>query len=173
MNVVDRYKGWEVKHIKEDANSKQFPYAVAMINFCYDMNIGTFIRNANAFGAEEIFYVQEKKKYDPRGAVGSYHYKKITHLKSIEDLMKLSWKNGFGYKFVCVENNVGRESIPLSEFKWPTDPLIIFGSEKEAIPDQLLDYSDYLVEIPMYGTVRSLNVGSCSAIVMNDCISKL
>jgi len=171
-NISDKYKydrliKWTTELIKEDLQSKAFPYAVLMENFAGDFNIGTVIRNANAFNAREVFYLG-RKHYDRRGTVGTHHYTNIVHLPEIDDLKKLKEK----YTFVGVENSVPT-AMPLAEFKWPDRTLLIIGEEGVGITSETLALCDHYVYIPQFGSVRSLNAGVASGIVMNDFITKI
>ena len=166
MNVVDKYKGWEVDLIRQDVQANVLDHAICMVNFEYDFNLGTLVRNANAFGAREVFYVQDRKKWDRRSSVGVQNYTDVIHLKTLYDLFDLRDK----YTFVAVENGIGAKR--LGKFKWPKNSLIIMGSENQGIPQDVLNFCQYKVEIPMMGSVRSLNVGTASGIVLNDYVSK-
>ena len=165
-NVLDRYKHMTVDQIRHSVLSKTFPYAVLMEQWVGDFNISTMIRNANAFGAREVFYVG-KRKFDRRGTVGSHHYVNLNHLRAIEDVKKLKEK----YHFVCFENNV-EKTVMLSDYHWPKMPLMIFGEEGTGITDEMMELADDVVAIQQYGSVRSLNVGTCSGIVMHDFLSR-
>ena len=46
------------------------------------------------------------------------------------------------------------------------NPLFIFGSENHGLNNYILDNSDLILTLPNYGSVRSLNVGTTSGIVM-------
>ena len=165
-NVMDQYKAMTVDQIRHSVLSKTFPYAVLMEQWVGDFNISTMIRNANAFGAGEVFYVG-KKKFDRRGTVGSHHYISLNHLRTIDDVKQLKDK----YHFVCFENN--RDStVPLADYQWPKMPLMIFGEEGTGITDEMMELADDIVAIQQYGSVRSLNVGTCSGIVMHDFVSR-
>jgi len=167
LNVVDKYKTWSIDLIKEDVESKALPYAVCMVNIEYDFNFGTLVRNSNAFGAREVFYLQDRKRWDRRSAVGTNHYTKTHHLKTIDDLKSLKdrYEN-----FVGIEQVAG--AISMSDFTWKRNSLVIFGSENMGLSEEILDLCDSHVYIPMLGSVRSLNVGTCSGIVLQDCASQ-
>ena len=127
-NVIDKYKNdrlirWTTELVKKDLQQNAFPIAVLMENFAGDFNIGTVIRNANAFNAKEVFYLG-RKHYDRRGTVGTHNYTDITHLPSIEALSALKDR----YTLVGLENSVSG-AIALDKFKWPDNPLLIIGEE--------------------------------------------
>jgi len=167
MNVIDKYKEWQVDLIREEVQKNAFPYAVLMENWGSDYNLSTLIRNANAFGAKEVFYLKEKKKWDPRGAVGTQHYTNVEHLSSYEEVDKLKKR----YKFVAVENGLWHAET-LVNYKWAPDTLLVFGEEGNGLSERLLAMCEDVVYIPQYGSVRSLNVGTTSGIIMNDLVSK-
>jgi tRNA G18 (ribose-2'-O)-methylase SpoU len=171
-NIIEKYKNdrltkWTTELIKKDLQSKAFPYAVVMENFAGDFNISTVIRNANAFNARCMYYLGNKH-YDRRGTVGTHHYTDVIRLKTREELLKLKEE----YTFVGVENSVPN-AMPLAEFKWPSNTLLIIGEEGVGITPETLALCDHCVYIPQFGSVRSLNAGVASGIVMNDLVTKI
>ncbi len=48
-NVADRYRYWTVEAIVADLDGRRHPFHVAIENWAHDLNIGTVVRNANAF----------------------------------------------------------------------------------------------------------------------------
>jgi len=171
-NVADRFKNASVEEIRETLRETAFDYAVLMEHWKGDFNISTMVRNANAFNAKEVFYIG-KKRWDRRGAVGTHHYTPLNHISTLEDVLALKEK----YTFVAFDNNVEKYDIAkLDDFEWDRlekPPLMIFGEEGEGVTSTLMEWSDYVVEIPQYGSVRSLNVGTSSGIVMYDYTNKI
>ena len=170
-NVIDRYKNWSTESIRRDLQRTANPFAVCMEHWQGDFNISTLIRNANAFNAKKVCYLG-KKKYDRRGTVGTHHYVNIDYLGiSYSSLVNL--KNE--YTIVAIDNNVPN-THKLGEFDWnmlEKPPLMVFGEEGVGLTDEVLKIADYSVEIPQYGSVRSLNVGTSSGIVMYDFVQSL
>jgi tRNA G18 (ribose-2'-O)-methylase SpoU len=136
-----------------------------------DYNIGTLIRNANAFNVEKVFYVG-KRRFDPRGAVGTHHYVDVVHLSgSIYELVK--YKKD--YTFIAIDNNVPNTQ-KLRNFDWSMlekRPLLLFGEEGVGLTEEAKKLADYTIEIEQYGSVRSMNVGTASGIVIHHCINSL
>jgi tRNA G18 (ribose-2'-O)-methylase SpoU len=170
-NVVDKYKNWSTNSIKKDLRRSANPFAVCMEHWQGDFNISTLMRNANAFNARAVFYIG-KKRFDRRGTVGSHHYIHFTHLeRGISQLVELKDE----YTFVGIENNVSNTK-KLGKFDWGTlskPPLFIFGEEGLGLTEETLEIIDLCVEIPQYGSVRSLNVGTSSGIIMYDFVEFL
>ena len=163
-NVIDRYNNWSTESIKRDLQRTANPFAVCMEHWQGDFNISTLIRNANAFNAEKVFYLG-KNRFDRRGTVGSHHYVDLVFLDGgISQLVELKKQ----YTFVAIDNNVP-ETHKLGNFNWSElekPPLLIFGEEGVGLTEETLKLADYTVEISQFGSVRSLNVGTSSGIIM-------
>lgn len=167
-NILDKYWNWTNDLIKEDVVKHTFPYAVLMQNFDHDFNIACLIRNANFLGAKKIYYFSDTKKYNKKPTVGTHHYSCIEHLATLDKVKELQKE----YTFIGIENNIDIPTIDIRKFNWPKNPLMIFGSESEGIRKEILSLCTSLVEIPTWGSVRSMNVASTSAICMFDYINK-
>jgi len=163
LAVRDAYKGMAPEEIKAALDTRRFPFAVCVANVEYDFNLGTIIRNANAFLAREVV-IFGRRKMDLRGAMDAHVYENIVHVRDAAELAAHARERG--YALVCFEEAPG--AMPLAEFPWPPDPLMIFGQEGPGIPDEVRALADATVFIPLFGSMRSINVGVASGIAMND-----
>ena len=170
-NVIDKYKNWPTDAIRRDLQETANPFSVCMEHWQGDFNISTLIRNSNAFNARRVYYIG-KKRFDRRGAVGTHHYVDLNYLDNdysrLVDLKK-------EYTIVAVDNNISN-THKLGEFDWLSlekPPLMLFGEEGVGLTTSALEIADYCVEIPQYGSVRSLNVGTSSGILMYDFVRSL
>lgn len=166
FNVADRFKSHTVEEIKQELQRTAYPFAVAMENWRGEFNFSTLVRNANAFNAKEVFYLGDKK-WDKRGAQGVYNYTEVKWLPTIDDFIKLKDR----YVIVGVDNVAG--ACSLRHYHWPRNALMVFGSEGTGLTPEMISLCRELVEIPMYGSVRSLNCGVASGIMMYDYVEKL
>ena len=170
-NVIDRYKNWPTESIKKDLQRTANPFAVCMEHWQGDFNISTLIRNANAFNAKKVYYLG-KRRFDRRGTVGTHHYVDLVFLgDKYNELVELKKY----YTIVGIENNVPN-TYKLNEFNWLSlkkPPLMLFGEEGVGLTKEALKITDYCIEIPQFGSVRSLNVGTCSGILMYDYMMNL
>ena len=165
-NVINEYKHLTNEEIKLEVEKNKFPFAVLFEGWISDFNVSSGIRNGNCFGARDIFYMG-KKQIDKRGCQGSYLYSPITYIKSYEELAQLKKD----YVFVGVENNIpGSKNI--SDFKYPDNSLLIFGCEGIGLTKNMIALCDVIIEIEQRGSVRSLNCGTASGIVMFDYCNK-
>jgi tRNA G18 (ribose-2'-O)-methylase SpoU len=158
-----------VPEIKEYYINNTIPAASAMMHVTGDFNLSTLIRNSNFFGYEKVFYVGGKKHYDRRGTVGTHNYIDVTFIKTEEEFVKTIKDQG--YTLISIENNVNYECSDLFQFMDNVNvkdikPIFIFGEEQKGLSDYILDNSEHILTISGKGTVRSLNVGTASGIVL-------
>lgn len=169
-NVVDEFKSLSNEEIIKAVDERSHNFAVMMTQLTGDFNFSSVIRSANALGAKDIFYYG-KKKFDRRGATGSYIYKKITYLKEFGELVSLKEK----YNFIALENNIDRKCENIKNFVWPTNKpnLIMIGEEACGLQNEFLDLCDHFVFIDMVGSIRSVNAAVAGSIAMYDLVSKV
>lgn len=163
MNVIDDYKFMLIDEIKFHLNAKRAEYTSVFINLEKDFNKSVGVRNHNAFAGKDIWFVG-KKQWDRRGSVGTYHYEDVHHAANWEIFME-NKPNG---PIICVENVGGSKQVSLENFIIPKNAIFVYGEEKGGIPEYILEYADYILSIPMWGSVRSLNVSVASGIIMYE-----
>jgi tRNA G18 (ribose-2'-O)-methylase SpoU len=157
-----------VEEIRGELDRRRRPFASLILNIDYDLNIATIVRTHNAFCGQEIFYLG-RRKYNRRGCVGTYIYEHLTHFGTLEEALEGIPKH---YTWVGVDNRPG--AVPIGEFNWPENPLLVFGQEQEGLDflPQLPYHCSQVVYIPQTGSTRSLNVGVASGIAMYDLSTK-
>ncbi len=165
-NIVNFLKYWTDFEINEHLDKKRHNFAVLCCNFAGDFNLGTVIRNNNAFLAKEVF-IYGNKRWDRRGALGTHHYSHIKHLPTTNHLDEIK-----DYTWVGVDN-IDKISVPMDSYVWPDNALLCFGEEQHGLPPEVIARCRDIVYIRQFGSVRSLNVGSASAIAMYDYTSKM
>lgn len=168
MNVLDNLKNTSVENIKQYCFDKTIDAGVAMINVAGDFNFSTMVRNANFFGFRSVYHIAPKKKWDKRGSVGTHNYTPVFHFYDFETLFDSLKKDG--YMVFAIENNIPSYSwktVSLYDYLEPINRIVfLFGEEKNGLSADVLDLVDGILTIPGYGSVRSLNVGTASGIVL-------
>jgi tRNA G18 (ribose-2'-O)-methylase SpoU len=168
-NLIDHYKYWTDDAIRADLETKRHNFSVICCNIGNDFNIATIIRNANAFLAKEVV-IYGNKKYDRRGTVGTHHYTNFRHVKSIDNLGSYIEEIVSQYegkvKLLGIDNVCEAKDINAFDFDPNVHYIMIFGQEQIGVPKDVLDMCDEILFIKMYGSVRSINVGTASGILM-------
>jgi len=167
MNVIESLKHLTVDEIRSQCQKNSICASVGMVNIEGDFNLSTMIRNANFFGFRSVHYIG-KKKWDKRGSVGTHHYTPLYHHKNESSFISQCSTR----TIIAIENNIpqyNHKTVNLFDYKFDniSEPIFLFGEENRGLSDWILDRSDIIITIPNYGSVRSLNVGTTSGIIMS------
>ena len=162
-NVADRYRYWSVEAIVADLDRRRFPLEVAIENWEHDFNIGTVVRNANAFGVRRV-HIVGRRRWNRRGAMVTDRYLEVVHQPTIEDLAAHAEVERLA--LVGIDNLDG--SVPIETTSLPARALMIFGQEGPGLSAAARDAVTLLCSISMYGSTRSINAGVASGIAMHS-----
>ena len=168
-NLIDKFKGLPNEEIIAELDKSRIPLEIAIENLAHDFNIGTVVRNANAFNVARV-HIIGKRKYNRRGAMVTDKYLHIDHFATVEEFMADAHARNM--KVVAVDNN-RPESKPLASTKLVPNSILVFGSESDGISQELLDAADQAFYIEQLGSTRSINVGCASAIAMYEAVRRL
>ncbi len=161
-NVVDRYRYWRREAIVADLDLRRHDFHVAIENWQHDLNIGTVVRNANAFLAAEVHIVGHRR-WNRRGAMVTDRYQHVRHHPEIAGFV--AWARAEGLVVVGIDNLPG--SRPLESVTLPRRCVLLFGQEGPGLSQAARDACDQLFSIAQYGSTRSINAGVASGIAMH------
>jgi tRNA G18 (ribose-2'-O)-methylase SpoU len=166
-NVVDRYRYWRIQAIVEDLDRSRFPFHVAVENWQHDLNIGTVVRNANAFGAAAV-HIVGRRRWNRRGAMVTDRYQHVVHHPDGASLLAFCEEEGLVP--VGIDNVDG--AVPLESVVLPERAMLVFGQEGPGLSSEVRAAVPLLCEITMYGSTRSLNAGVASGIAMYEWVRR-
>ena len=161
-NVVDGYRYWSREAIVADLDSRRHPFHVAVENWEHDLNIGTVVRNANAFMAAGV-HIVGRRRWNRRGAMVTDRYQHVTHHPDVADLV--AWADTAGLDVVGIDNLPG--SVPLESTVLPERCVLVFGQEGPGLSDAVREVATMVCSIAQYGSTRSINAGVASGIAMH------
>ena len=157
-------------------------YVIAVIENPKDIrNIGTIIRNVNALGVEKTYIIDPKhklpndwQKMREKGplsgsSVSAIKWSFVKRFDSTEDCIDHLKKNR--YTSVVTSPHIkGNKNVILHEADFTTYSKLAvwFGNESKGISDLAVKHSDLCVNLPMFGMVESLNLGTSSGIVLYE-----
>ncbi|MNS71462.1 tRNA (guanosine(18)-2'-O)-methyltransferase [compost metagenome] len=158
-NVEDRYRYWTVAAIKADLDKSRVDLHIAIENWQHDMNIGTIVRNANAFNVAAV-HIIGKRHWNRRGAMVTDRYLHIEQHQTVADFVAAMR----GRHIIAVDNLEG--AVPLSGAALPKEAVLVFGGEGPGLSHDMRAASEQMVMIEQFGSTRSVNVGVAAGIVM-------
>jgi tRNA G18 (ribose-2'-O)-methylase SpoU len=161
-NVIDRYRYWRIEAIVADLDQHRNPFHVAIENWQHDMNIGSIVRSANAFGAETV-HIVGRRRWNKRGAMVTDRYQHVLHHAGLDDF--LEWSRDRQLPVVAIDNVPG--SVPIETFAIPTRCVLLFGQEGPGLTGEAIASADAVLEITQFGSTRSINASAAAAIAMH------
>lgn len=164
-NVIDKYRYWSVEAIKKDLDMSRVDLHVAIENWQHDLNIGTIVRNANAFNASAV-HIIGKKHWNRRGAMVTDRYLNIFQHKTVEEFVSYV----AGRQIIAIDNVEG--SVDLSKNLLPKNAVLVFGGEGPGLSREMIKASTKMIRIEQLGSTRSVNVGVASGIVMYEWVKQ-
>jgi len=159
----------------QEKEIKRNPIYLVLDNVLDTYNIGSLFRLSDAIAAEKM-YICGEVEYPPnsrihKAAVGTEEWVPWEHNLSAVDVIKKLKSEGV--QIICVEQD--SRSIPFSllpmKQKFPC--AIVMGNETTGISHEVLDLADVILELPMFGVNKSLNVWGTGAVIAYKVIEGL
>lgn len=162
-NVADRYRYWRMPAIIDDLDTRRHPFSVAIENWQHDANIGSIVRSANAFLAQDV-HIIGRWRWNRRGAMVTDRYQHIEHHLELSDLT--SWAATRHLPVIGVDNIAGAQPLPGATL--PERCVLLFGQEGPGLSAPALAACAQVVGITQFGSTRSINVAAAAGIVMYE-----
>jgi 23S rRNA (guanosine2251-2'-O)-methyltransferase len=161
--------------VEEFQETNKTPVVLILDDVRSALNVGSAFRTADAFAIQKIILcgitAQPPHRDILKTALGStesvdWSYQ-LDIATAIENL------KASGYEIISVEQVEG--STMLNEIKITKEKkyALIFGNEVEGVSEQAIKLSDWVLEIPQFGTKHSLNIAVTLGIVSWEFAKKL
>jgi tRNA G18 (ribose-2'-O)-methylase SpoU len=169
-NVNRKLKLWELDRVSEEEFKAQakFPIIVILNDIRSLNNIGSFFRTADAFNIEKIYLC---------GITATPPHRDI-HKTALGATESVTWEHRHSINELIIELKTAHILIAAIEQAEKTTLLhqidqipnqkiaLIFGNEVDGVDQEAINASDYIIEIPQFGTKHSLNVSVCAGVVL-------
>lgn len=169
MAYVAAHKYSTVEEILNDAKSKsEDPFVLILDNIQDPHNLGAIIRSAHNAGVHGIIIPKRRAvgltSTVSKSSAGAIEYMKVAKVsniaQTIEDLKSK------GIWVACAD--MDGEIIYQDNLKGPIG--IVIGSEGEGISKNVKNKCDFVVSIPMYGKVTSLNASVAASLLVYEVV---
>jgi 23S rRNA (guanosine2251-2'-O)-methyltransferase len=165
-----KLKLWELDRVSEAEFKEQekFPILVILNDIRSLSNIGSFFRTADAFNVEKIFLcgitATPPHREIQKTALGATESIAWEHRTSILELVEELQQQGI---LVASIEQAEKTTLLQDIHALPRQKIaLVFGNEVDGVDQAVIDQSDYIIEIPQFGTKHSLNVSVCAGVVM-------
>jgi tRNA G18 (ribose-2'-O)-methylase SpoU len=143
---------------------------VVVHSVCDTTNIGAIFRAAAALGMDAVLITEDAcdplNRRSVRVSMGSVFLVPWTWIPmGVEGLRQL---NDLGFKTAAMALRDDNIDINSPILKYTDRLAIIMGTEGDGLPQATIDAADYVVRIPMYNNVDSLNVAAAASIAFYE-----
>ncbi|MFV9671887.1 MAG: TrmH family RNA methyltransferase [Acidimicrobiia bacterium] len=166
-NVIDRYRYWSQESIIADLDLRKHPFHVAIENWQHDFNIGSIVRNANAFLAAGV-HIVGKRRWNRRGAMVTDRYLSVSHHPTIAEFIE--WARTEDLPIIGIDILPG--AVPIETTHLPERCVLLFGQEGPGLSMEAREACDKVCSIAQFGSTRSINAGVASGIAMHKWIEQ-
>lgn len=158
----------KINHFAPESSDFVLPVIEDVFQF---RNAAAIVRSVEACGFHKIIAMESEHEFNPnlrvtKGAETWVEVEKLPH--NLDSLREI--KNR-GYKILAVspENN----ATMLSDYDLKEPVALVFGTEAAGVSEEILDFADETLAIPMYGFTQSFNVSVAAAICVYELRQKL
>ena len=134
-------------------------------------NLGAIIRTCEAAGVDGIIYKKHNsvKINDTvaKVASGALEYVKVAEVTNLVNTIKQLKEKGY-----WVVGSAGEAKMYYTDLDYDMNTVLIIGSEGNGMSRLVKEECDYIVKLPMYGKVTSLNASVAAGILIYNVLSK-
>ncbi len=163
------------KSVEEFKQTSKIPVIIVLDNIRSMNNIGSVFRTSDAFLIEKIILcgITAKPPHNDirKTALGADESVDWEYFSDTKDAVY--YLKSKDYIIISVEQ--AEESIFLQNFKVGEEKkyALIFGNEVKGVQQEIVDMSNFCIEVPQEGTKHSLNISVSAGIVLWDFYRKI
>ena len=147
---------------------KKQPIYIVVDNVLDTYNVGSIFRLADAVAAEKVILCGETlTPPNPRikkASISTWKWVEWEYAKTAKEAVESVKREAKSIKIVVVEQDV--RSQPFNTVKYHLPLALVIGNETYGVSKEVLDMADIIVELPMFGVNKSLNVMVSCGIVL-------
>ncbi|WP_437193162.1 TrmH family RNA methyltransferase [Planctomicrobium sp. SH527] len=140
---------------------------IGLVDLYQQHNASAVLRTCDAMGVQHVHIVETYNEFEtnPDVALGSQQWLSLHQHNGPNALQEcISGLKAEGIRVAAAV--LHKDSKPIQELPIDRPVTVLFGNEKEGLPDAAIEAADDLVHLPMYGFVESYNVSVAAALTM-------
>ena len=161
------YQTVSLEEIIIKAKKKEKKIIVMLDNISDPHNLGAIMRSADVFEASGIIIPKHNSATlnatDAKTSAGEINYVPVAVVNNLNQAIKTLKDEGY-----WVVSTDGSAELSYSSIKYDFPVVIVIGSEGKGVSPLVLKNSDYIVKIPQYGHVNSLNASVAAGILLAE-----
>lgn len=161
---VEGYKYFPLEELLK--TNKKYPFLIILDGIEDPHNLGAILRTSDAAGVDGIIIPKNRSvglnSTVAKVSTGAIEFVKVSEVTNLTQTIKVLKEKGYW----IVGAEAGGKSVDFRKQKYDMPIVLVIGSEGKGISRLVFEQCDFLVQIPMYGHVNSLNASvSCSILI--------
>ena len=148
------------------SSKKKHPLVLILDEIEDPHNFGAIIRSCDAFNVDGIIIKNRNQvpvtMVVSKVSTGATQFIRIAQVNNLTSAIEKLKENGF---WVYAADGSGKEDYQKLKYDGPV--ALVVGSEGRGISRLVLENSDFIIKIPMFGHVNSLNVSVATGILLS------
>lgn len=161
------YQTVSLEEIIIKANKKNKKIIVMLDNINDPHNLGAILRSADVFEAAGIVLPKHNSvslnATVAKTSAGAINYVPVAVVNNLNQAIKTLKEEGY-----WIVSTDGSATIDYSSIKYDFPVVVVIGSEGKGVSPLVLKNSDYIVKIPQFGHVNSLNASVAAGILLAE-----
>lgn len=163
--IIKDYEYFSLDSVLERAKKQEKPLILILDGINDPHNLGAILRCADVFNVTGV--IIPKHNQVPLNATvaktsaGAINYVPVVLANNINQVIERLKKEGF---WVVASDGSGQTNY--QDLKYDFNVALIIGSEGKGVSKLVVQNSDYVVKIPQYGHVNSLNASVATGILL-------
>jgi len=145
--------------------SEKKPLIIILDGINDPQNFGAIIRSADVFGVNGVIISKHNQvplnSTVAKTSAGAINYVPVTLVNNLNQTIDILKKEGF---WIVSTDGSGKDIYSSINYDFPT--ALVIGSEGKGVSSLVLKNSDFVVKIPQFGHVNSLNASVACGILL-------
>ena len=163
--IIRDYEYYSLESILDRANKQEKPLIVILDGINDPHNLGAILRCGDVFNVTGVLIPKHNQvplnATVAKTSAGAINYVPVALVGNLNQTIEKLKENGF-----WIVSTDGSGSYNYQDLKFDFKVALVIGSEGQGVSRLVLNNSDYVVKIPQFGHVNSLNASVAAGILL-------
>lgn len=166
MAEIKPYEYLDLDEIIRRSRKVEVPIVVILDGINDTHNLGAILRSCDVFNVTGVIIPKHNQvplnATVAKSSAGAINFVPVSQVSSLNQTIQKLKDNGF-----WVVSTDGSAKIDYTQIKYDFPVALVIGSEGKGVSSLIIKNSDYVVKIPQYGHVNSLNASVATGILLS------
>ena len=165
MAEIKPYEYIDLEEIIRRSKKEEVPVIVLLDGINDTHNLGAILRSCDVFKVSGVLIPKHNQvplnATVAKSSAGAINFVPVALISSVHQTLERLKNEGF-----WIVSTDGSAKIDYNQIKYDFPTVLIIGSEGKGVSPLIIKNSDYVVKIPQYGHVNSLNASVAAGILL-------